>query len=69
MTSKKIGTVKAEKTGKLYNVKWNFHDRSVYVSYAGWTKAGDAGSASQAMQVAEAFLHNKQKQLVNGNKK
>jgi len=59
MTSQKIGTVKAQKSGKPYNVKWNSHDRSVYISYAGWTKAGEAGSASQAMQVAEAFLYNK----------
>ena len=59
MASQKIGNVKASKSGKLYAVKWNPHDRSVFVSYAGWTKAGTAVSASQAMHVAEAYLHNK----------
>jgi hypothetical protein len=59
MASQKIGNVTAQKSRKAYEVKWNPYDRSVYVSYAGWTKAGKASSASQAMHVAEAFLHSK----------
>jgi hypothetical protein len=59
MPSQKIGNVTAKKSGKQYEVKWDSYDRSVYVSYAGGTKAGKASSVSQAMNVAEAFLHNK----------
>ena len=59
MTAQRIGKVKSPKTGKQYEVKWNPRDQSVYISYSGWTKAGKAGSASHAMQMAEAFLHNK----------
>jgi hypothetical protein len=59
MSAQLIGRVKAKKTLKSYEVKWNPHDRHVYVSYAGWTKAGTATSASQAMNVAEAWLYDK----------
>ncbi len=59
MASQKIGSVKAPQSGRTYEVKWNSSDQSVYVSYAGWTKVGRAGTAGQAMNAAEAFLHNK----------
>jgi hypothetical protein len=59
MTAQLIGSVKSGKTRKSFQVKWNPNDRNVYVSYAGWTKAGQASSASQAMNVAEAWLYDK----------
>ncbi len=59
MSATVIGRVKSPKTFKSYEVKWNPSDRNVYVSYAGWTKVGDASSASQAMQKAEAYVYNK----------
>jgi len=59
MSAQLIGRVKSGKSLKSYEVKWNPNDRHVYVSYAGWTKAGTASSASQAMNVAEAWLYDK----------
>lgn len=47
MAAQLIGKVKAGRTLKIYEVKWDPNDRSVYVSYAGWTKAGNAASASR----------------------
>ena len=58
MSAQLIGRVKSPKF-KSYEVKWNPHDRNVYVSYAGWTKVGQANSASQAMRMAEAWLYDK----------
>ncbi len=59
MSAQLIGSVKSPKTFKSYEVRWNPNDRNVYVSYAGNTKVGKASSASQAMNVAEAWLSNK----------
>ncbi len=59
MSAQLIGRVKSPKTFKSYEVKWDPLDRHVYVSYAGWTKAGTASSASQALNVAEAWLYDK----------
>jgi hypothetical protein len=59
MSAQLIGRVKSGKYQKSYEVKWNPHDRHVYVSYAGWTKVGLASSASQAMNMAEGWLHDK----------
>jgi hypothetical protein len=59
MAAQSIGSVKGGKTYKSYNVKWNSYDKSVYVSYAGWTNIGQAGSASEAMNKAEAWVYNK----------
>jgi len=55
-----LGRVKSGKTpGKTYEVKWNPSDKRVYVKVAGWTYAGQATSAGEAMQKAEAFVYNK----------
>jgi hypothetical protein len=59
MSAQLIGWVKSPKTFKSYEVRWNTHDRNVYVNYAGNTKVGKASSATQAMNVAEAWLSNK----------
>ena len=53
-----IGRVKSG-SGKSYQVKWDQNDKNVYVSYAGWTKIGQASSANEAMNKAEAWLYNK----------
>lgn len=55
-----IGRVKAGKTvGKTYEVKWDPHSRSVYVSYGGWTACGKATTAGEAMRKAEAYVYDK----------
>lgn len=53
-----IGRVKSG-SGKSYQVKWDQNDKNVYVSYAGWTKIGQASSANEAMNKAEAWLYRK----------
>lgn len=53
-----IGRVKSG-SGKSYEVKWDSSSKDVYVAYAGWTKAGKASSAGDAMRTAEAWLYNK----------
>lgn len=53
-----IGRVKAG-SGKTYEVKWDQAGKDVYVSYAGWTNVGNASSANEAMNKAEAWLYNK----------
>ena len=58
MAASVIGKVKSG-SGKNYDVKWDQSNRAVYVSYAGWTGVGDASSASDAMNKAEAWLYNK----------
>lgn len=58
MPAEVIGRVKSG-SGKVYEVKWNHLSREVYVSYAGWTEVGLAGSAGEAMRKAEAWLYNK----------
>lgn len=58
MSAKEIGTVTSGK-GKDYDVKWDKGNRDVYVSYAGWTHVGEASSAGDAMDIAEAWLHDK----------
>lgn len=59
MAAEKIGSVKAGKTYKLYDVKWDPASRDVYVSWAGWTHVGKASSAREAMNKGEAYLYNK----------
>jgi hypothetical protein len=54
-----IGRVKSGRTNKLYEVKWDQSSKDVYVSYAGWTRVGEASSASDAMNKAEAWLYDK----------
>ena len=58
MGAEVIGKVKSG-AGKTYEVKWNSASGEVYVSYSGWTLAGKASSAGDAMRKAEAFLYNK----------
>ena len=58
MAAEVIGRVKSG-GNKSYEVKWDHASRDVYVSYAGWTSVGKAGSASEAMRKAEAWLYNK----------
>lgn len=59
MAAEIIGSVKGGKSNKTYEVKWNQSDRNIYVKYAGWTKAGQASSAREAMTKAEAWLYDK----------
>lgn len=58
-----VGKVKTA-SGKTYEVKWSGGDRTVYVSPSGslWgdsTKIGQASSAQEAMQKADAWGYNK----------
>jgi len=53
-----IGRVKSG-SGKSYEVKWDQSNKEVYVSYSGWKHIGEASTASEAMNKAEAFLYNK----------
>lgn len=53
-----IGRVKSG-GGKSFEVKWSSTSKEVYVSYAGWTYIGQASSAREAMEKAEAWLYNK----------
>jgi len=59
MSATVIGRVEARKSGKSYEVKWDQSSRDVYVSYGGWTRVGEASSAADAMNRAEAWLYNK----------
>jgi hypothetical protein len=56
--SQNLGRVKSGK-GHTYEVKWDSSSHAVYVSYSGWTYVGDAYSASEAMNKAEAWLYDK----------
>lgn len=58
MGAQVIGRVKSG-SGKSYEVKWDPASRDVFVSWAGWTHCGQAGSAGDAMRRAEAFVYNK----------
>lgn len=58
MSAQELGWTKSGR-GKSFKVKWNPQDRNVYVSYAGWTKVGQASSAGDAMRRAEAWLASK----------
>lgn len=58
MAATVIGRVKS-RSGKSYEVKWDQHDKNAYVSWAGWSKVGQAYSAGEAMKKAEAWLYNK----------
>ena len=58
MAAQLIGRVKSS-SGKSYEVKWDSSSRGVYVSYAGWSLCGKAGSAGDAMRMAEAYVFNK----------
>jgi len=59
MASQKLGRVKSGKTKKHYEVKWNSYTFEVYVEWGGWTYAGKAYSAGEAMNRAEAWLYDK----------
>lgn len=59
MAATVIGRVKSGSTKKSYEVKWDQSDKNVYVAWAGWTKVGQAYSAGEAMNKAEAWLYNK----------
>tara|TARA_R110002072_G_scaffold128623_13_gene266490 strand:+ start:9372 stop:9551 length:180 start_codon:yes stop_codon:yes gene_type:complete len=54
-----IGRVKAGKSQKSYEVKWDSASREVYVGWSGFTRCGKASSASEAMTKAEAFVYDK----------
>lgn len=60
MAAQIIGRVNSG-SGKSYEVKWDSSSKDVYVkgSGGGWSAAGKANSAGDAMRVAEAFLYNK----------
>jgi hypothetical protein len=59
MAATVIGRVKSGSTNKSYEVKWDQFSKDVYVSYAGWTLVGEASSARDAMNKAEAWLYDK----------
>jgi hypothetical protein len=58
MAAEIIGRVQSGK-GKSYEVKWDHLTKDIYVSYAGWSHAGTASSAGDAMRKAEAWLYDK----------
>ena len=58
MSSQIIGSVKSA-SGNKYDVKWDSQSKDVFVSYGGWANCGKATSAPNAMNKAEAYLHNK----------
>jgi len=58
MAAKVIGAVRSG-SGHRYEVKWDEKNKELYVSYAGWSHVGTAGSAAEAMRKAEAYLYNK----------
>ena len=58
MSATVIGRVRSGK-GNAYEVKWDSRSQDVYVSYAGWSHAGRAASAGDAMRIAEAWLYDK----------
>ena len=58
MSAEIIGSVTSG-SRKTYDVKWDPASKQVYVSYAGWSLCGTAGSAGDAMRKAEAYLYNK----------
>lgn len=59
MSAQVLGQVKAGKSGKSIEVKWDQSSKDVYVAWAGWSHVGKASSASEAMNKAEAWLYNK----------
>ena len=59
MAAKIIGRVKSGKSNKSYEVKWDPSSKDLYISYAGWTRVGEASAASDAMNKAEAWLYDK----------
>ncbi|HHS12811.1 MAG TPA: hypothetical protein ENN03_03465 [bacterium] len=59
MSAQPLGRVQSGRTRKSYEVKWNQSNRDVYISYAGWSYAGKASSAGEAMNRAEAWLYDK----------
>ena len=59
MASEKIGKITSGRTRSIYTVKWNTSTRDVYVRYWGDKFIGKADTASQAMNMAEAYLRNK----------
>jgi len=59
MGAEVIGRVRGGKSGNSYEVKWNKGSGDVYVGYAGTTNIGRASSAGQAMDRAEAWVHDK----------
>lgn len=59
MAATVIGRVKAGKSGKSHDVKWDASSKDAYVVYGVATSIGKASSASEAMTKAEAWLYNK----------
>ena len=59
MPSEKIGKITSGRTRSIYTVKWNASTGDVYVHHWGDKYIGKAKSASQAMNMAEAYLCNK----------
>ena len=59
MAATKIGSVESGVSRKSYNVHWDKSDLEVYVDKGGLTYIGEAHSAGEAMDIAEAWLHNK----------
>lgn len=59
MSATKIGSVKSGVSRKNYNVHWDRSDQEVYVDKGGLTYVGKAHSASEAMDIVEAWLHDK----------
>jgi len=59
MSSQRLGRVKSGKSKKSVEVKWDSNSHEVYVEWNGWTYAGKAYSAGEAMNRAEAWLYNK----------
>jgi hypothetical protein len=59
MSASLIGRVISCKSRRSIEVKWDSYSKKVFVGYGGFTFVGKANSAGDAMNVAEAWLHNK----------
>jgi hypothetical protein len=55
----KLGYVKSGKERKSCEVHWDKDSKEVYVDFGGRQYVGHASTAGEAMDKAEAFLHNK----------
>lgn len=59
MSGQIIGKLKAPKSRKEFEVKWDSSEQTVYISWGGWTKIGKAKTPTEAMNLAEAWLYDK----------
>ena len=59
MSVSRIGSANAGVSNKSYDVYWDKSSNEAYVDKGGRTYIGKAHSAGEAMDIAEAWLHDK----------